>query len=270
MDEEDWDGWKTLTERRRPRPARRRRPVRDQHGAARARHRIGVANSILVKVNQIGTLTETLAAVAMARDAGYTAVMSHRSGETEDTTIADLAVATGCGQIKTGAPSRTRSRGEVQPAAADRGGAGRRRRIPGRARYSELTSPKAGRAKSPGRRTRRQGRALAKPPHGCAHPLGPGRALGADLRLRVRPLPLHRADPQLGEHLREAKRKRSEVAALKAEHARLRARSASSSARAPSSARRARSAWSRRARSSTSSLSCDRRRPPAKSAASRR
>ena len=67
----------------------------------------GVANSILVKVNQIGTLTETLAAIAMAREAGYSAVMSHRSGETEDVTIADLAVATGCGQIKTGAPSRS-------------------------------------------------------------------------------------------------------------------------------------------------------------------
>ena len=67
----------------------------------------GVANSILIKVNQIGTLTETLAAIDMAREAGYTAVMSHRSGETEDTTIADLAVATGCGQIKTGAPSRS-------------------------------------------------------------------------------------------------------------------------------------------------------------------
>jgi enolase len=67
----------------------------------------GVANSILVKVNQIGTLTETLAAVTMARENGYTVVMSHRSGETEDVTIADLAVATGCGQIKTGAPSRS-------------------------------------------------------------------------------------------------------------------------------------------------------------------
>ena len=66
-----------------------------------------MGNSILVKVNQIGTLTETLAAIAMAREAGYTAVMSHRSGETEDVTIADLAVATGCGQIKTGAPSRS-------------------------------------------------------------------------------------------------------------------------------------------------------------------
>ena len=67
----------------------------------------GVANSILIKVNQIGTLSETLAAVEMAKRAGYTSIMSHRSGETEDTTIADLAVATNCGQIKTGAPNRT-------------------------------------------------------------------------------------------------------------------------------------------------------------------
>jgi enolase len=67
----------------------------------------GVANSILIKVNQIGTLTETLAAVEMAKQAGYTSVMSHRSGETEDTTIADLAVATNCGQIKTGSLSRS-------------------------------------------------------------------------------------------------------------------------------------------------------------------
>jgi enolase len=65
------------------------------------------ANSILIKVNQIGTLTETLEAIRMATAAGYTSVMSHRSGETEDVTIADLAVATGCGQIKTGAPSRS-------------------------------------------------------------------------------------------------------------------------------------------------------------------
>ncbi|KKK50655.1 hypothetical protein LCGC14_3122830, partial [marine sediment metagenome] len=66
-----------------------------------------IANAILVKVNQIGTLSETLEAIGLARKAGYAAVMSHRSGETEDVTIADLAVATGCGQIKTGAPSRT-------------------------------------------------------------------------------------------------------------------------------------------------------------------
>ena len=67
----------------------------------------GVANSILIKVNQIGTLTETLDAVGLATRSGYTSVMSHRSGETEDTTIADLAVATNCGQIKTGAPARS-------------------------------------------------------------------------------------------------------------------------------------------------------------------
>jgi enolase len=68
---------------------------------------MGAANSILIKVNQIGTLTETLDAVALATRSGYTSVMSHRSGETEDTTIADLAVATDCGQIKTGAPARS-------------------------------------------------------------------------------------------------------------------------------------------------------------------
>jgi enolase len=108
MDEEDWDGWKLLTDRL----GDRLQLVGDDlfvTNTERLRRGIelGVANSILVKVNQIGTLTETLDAVKMAREAGYTAVMSHRSGETEDTTIADLAVATGCGQIKTGAPSRS-------------------------------------------------------------------------------------------------------------------------------------------------------------------
>ncbi len=108
MDEEDWDGWKTLTERL----GDSVQLVGDDlfvTNTERLRRGIelGVANSILIKVNQIGTLTETLAAIAMAREAGYTAVMSHRSGETEDVTIADLAVATGCGQIKTGAPSRS-------------------------------------------------------------------------------------------------------------------------------------------------------------------
>ena len=108
MDEEDWDGWKLLTEKLGERvqlvgddlfvtnPERLRRGIE-----------LGVGNSILVKVNQIGTLTETLEAIRIAREAGYTAVISHRSGETEDTTIADLAVATGAGQIKTGAPSRS-------------------------------------------------------------------------------------------------------------------------------------------------------------------
>jgi enolase len=108
MDEEDWDGWKTLTGALGEKvqlvgddlfvtnPERLKRGIDS-----------GTANSILVKVNQIGTLTETLEAIRMAQAAGYTAVMSHRSGETEDVTIADLAVATGCGQIKTGAPSRS-------------------------------------------------------------------------------------------------------------------------------------------------------------------
>jgi enolase len=108
MDEQDWDGWKTLTERMGASVQLIGDDVfvtnteRLQRGID-----LGVANSILIKVNQIGTLSETLAAIAMAREAGYTAVMSHRSGETEDVTIADLAVATGCGQIKTGAPSRS-------------------------------------------------------------------------------------------------------------------------------------------------------------------
>ena len=108
MDENDWDGWKALTDRIGGRVQLVgddlfvTNPERLQQGIER-----GVGNSILVKVNQIGTLTETLEAIRIAREAGYSAVMSHRSGETEDTTIADLAVATGCGQIKTGAPSRS-------------------------------------------------------------------------------------------------------------------------------------------------------------------
>ncbi|MHB8658327.1 MAG: phosphopyruvate hydratase [Solirubrobacteraceae bacterium] len=108
MAEEDWGGWSTLTDRL----GNRIQLVGDDlfvTNTERLKRGIdsGVANSILIKVNQIGTLTETLAAIRMARESGYTAVMSHRSGETEDVTIADLAVATGCGQIKTGAPSRT-------------------------------------------------------------------------------------------------------------------------------------------------------------------
>jgi enolase len=108
LDEEDWDGWQHLTRQL----GDRVQLVGDDlfvTNTERLRRGIdtGVGNSILVKVNQIGTLTEALDAVRMAQEAGYTAVMSHRSGETEDTTIADLAVATGCGQIKTGAPSRS-------------------------------------------------------------------------------------------------------------------------------------------------------------------
>jgi enolase len=108
MDEEDWEGWKALTER----IGDRVQLVGDDLFVTNVERlqrgiELGVGNSILIKVNQIGTLTETLAAIALARENGYTAVMSHRSGETEDVTIADLAVATGCGQIKTGAPSRS-------------------------------------------------------------------------------------------------------------------------------------------------------------------
>lgn len=108
LDESDWDGWKLLTERL----GERVQLVGDdlfvtntqilKQGIER-----GVGNSILIKFNQIGTLTETLDAIAMATDAGYTAVISHRSGETEDTTIADLAVGTGAGQIKTGSLCRS-------------------------------------------------------------------------------------------------------------------------------------------------------------------
>ena len=106
--EDDWDGWRLLTERL----GGRLQLVGDDLFVTNVERlqrgiQTGVANSILVKVNQIGTLSETLDAVRMAHHSAYTAVMSHRSGETEDTTIADLAVATGCGQIKTGAPSRT-------------------------------------------------------------------------------------------------------------------------------------------------------------------
>lgn len=108
MAEDDWDGWAVLTARLGGRVQLVgddlfvTNPQRLARGIAQ-----GVANSILVKLNQIGTLSETLEAVEMAHRAGYTAVMSHRSGETEDTTIADLAVATNCGQIKTGSLSRS-------------------------------------------------------------------------------------------------------------------------------------------------------------------
>ncbi|MDD7543497.1 MAG: phosphopyruvate hydratase [Peptoniphilaceae bacterium] len=106
--EEDWDGWKKLTER----IGDRIQLVGDDLFVTNTERlskgiSLGVANAILIKVNQIGTLTETLDAIEMAKRAGYTAVISHRSGETEDTTIADLVVAVNAGQIKTGAPSRT-------------------------------------------------------------------------------------------------------------------------------------------------------------------
>jgi enolase len=108
LDENDWDGWKKLTERL----GHKVQLVGDDlfvTNTTRLKTGIekGIANSILIKVNQIGTLTETLEAIEMAKKAGYTAIVSHRSGETEDTTIADIAVATNAGQIKTGSASRT-------------------------------------------------------------------------------------------------------------------------------------------------------------------
>lgn len=108
LDEDDWEGWTSLTESL----GSKVQLVGDDLFVTNPKRlakgiELGTANSILVKVNQIGTLSETLDAVSLAHTNGYTAVMSHRSGETEDTTIADLAVATNCGQIKTGAPARS-------------------------------------------------------------------------------------------------------------------------------------------------------------------
>jgi enolase len=108
MDENDWDGWKALTQS----VGADIQLVGDDLFVTNTERlargiKEGIGNAILLKVNQIGTLTETLDAIRMARKAGFNAVMSHRSGETEDTFIADLAVATGVGQIKTGSASRT-------------------------------------------------------------------------------------------------------------------------------------------------------------------
>lgn len=108
MSENDWDGWKSLTTK----IGNRCQLVGDDLFVTNVEYlkkgiELGCANSILIKVNQIGTLTETLDAISMAQRAGYTTVTSHRSGETEDTTIADIAVATNAGQIKTGSMSRS-------------------------------------------------------------------------------------------------------------------------------------------------------------------
>jgi enolase len=134
MDEEDWGGWKTLTSRL----GAGLQLVGDDifvTNTERLSRGIeeGVANAILLKVNQIGTLTETLEAIAMARAAGYATVMSHRSGETEDVTIADLAVATGAGQIKTGAPSRGERVAKYNQLLRIEEALGERARFPGRA-----------------------------------------------------------------------------------------------------------------------------------------
>ncbi|MGB1583833.1 MAG: phosphopyruvate hydratase, partial [Solirubrobacterales bacterium] len=141
LDENDWDGWKLLTDRIGDRTQLVgddlfvTNPARLTEGIER-----GVGNSILVKVNQIGTLTETLEAVRIAREAGYSAVMSHRSGETEDTTIADLAVATGCGQIKTGAPSRSDRVTKYNQLLRIEEALGDKAVYPGRSAFSALSS----------------------------------------------------------------------------------------------------------------------------------
>ena len=138
MSEEDWAGWKTLTERLGDRLAL----VGDDifvTNTTRLKRGIeqGIANSILLKVNQIGTLTETLEAIAMAREAGYGTVISHRSGETEDVTIADLAVATGAGQIKTGAPSRSDRVAKYNQLLRIEEALGARARFPGRSVFRD-------------------------------------------------------------------------------------------------------------------------------------
>ena len=132
MAEDDWDGWQSLTEE----IGSRVQLVGDDLFVTNTRRlrqgieQAGVANSILIKVNQIGSLTETLETVELATRRGYTSVMSHRSGETEDTTIADLAVATNCGQIKTGHAGAQRPGRQVQPVAAAGGRPRRGSRLP--------------------------------------------------------------------------------------------------------------------------------------------
>ena len=137
MAEDDWEGWCLLTERL----GRRVQLVGDDlfvTNAERLRRgiEVGAANSILIKVNQIGTLTETLETIQLARDAGYTTVISHRSGETEDATIADLAVAVNAGQIKTGAPSRGERTAKYNQLLRIEGQLGRRARFLGARAFS--------------------------------------------------------------------------------------------------------------------------------------
>ena len=183
LDQDDWDGWKALTDKLGAQdPARRRRSVRHPDRAPQAAASSdGIANSILVKVNQIGTLAETLDAVRTAQHARYTAIISHRSGETEDAFIADLAVATNAGQIKTGSASRSDRDREVQPAPPHR-------------RRSSATTPA-----SPARACSSGDRALGAPlPGGCGrlHRRHPG-AGGAPGRRRRPPRP-PRARPGRG------------------------------------------------------------------------
>ena len=196
LDESDWDGWERMTTALGGRVQLVgddlfvTNPQRLADGIAR-----GCANALLVKVNQIGTLTETLDAVHLAHRSGYRCMMSHRSGETEDTTIADLAVATDCGQIKTRRPGALRARREVQPAAAHRGGARRRRAlrrrhrlpaVPARGHALAMTSPR--RPPSSGGR---QPAASGRPPGGGRPSPGrrPARAARPASRAVARPAP---------------------------------------------------------------------------------
>ena len=137
--EEDWDGWVKLTERL----GKKVQLVGDDLFVTNTERlkkgiEVGAANAILIKVNQIGSLTETLDAIEMAKRAGYTAVVSHRSGETEDTTIADLAVATNAGQIKTGAPARTDRVAKYNQLLRIEDGLGDNAAYPGRATFYNL------------------------------------------------------------------------------------------------------------------------------------
>ena len=195
MDEEDWDGWKALTDS----IGDKVQLVGDDlfvTNVTRLQRGIdaGTANSILIKVNQIGTLTETLAAIDLARSNGYTAVMSHRSGETEDTTIADLAVATGCGQIKTGAPSRSDRVAKYNQLLRIEEALGADAAYPGGASSAPDTTACRGRWAGASNERVRYGRPYPDP-------LGSFGALGADRRLRARPLPLHRAGRELDRDL---------------------------------------------------------------------
>ena len=139
MAEDDFDGWKALTDL----IGKKCQLVGDDLFVTNVKRladgiKRGLGNSILVKVNQIGTLTETLAAVEMAHKAGYTAVMSHRSGETEDATIADLAVATNCGQIKTGSLARSDRTAKYNQLLRIEEDLGPQARYPGRAALAAL------------------------------------------------------------------------------------------------------------------------------------
>ena len=126
LSEDDWEGWRAMRERLGAVGATGgRRPAGDEHRRASiAASEEQASNAVLLKLNQIGTLTETRQALDTARAAGWGAVMSHRSGETEDTTIADLCCRLGCAPDKDGRPGAVGAGGQVQPAAADRGRAG--------------------------------------------------------------------------------------------------------------------------------------------------